>query len=225
MIAPLQFAFKLDPAPALGRDDLLAGACNADAIAWIDRWPDWPGNGLAVCGPEACGKTHLGRVWRGLAQAVEIAGPDLTIDDAGDLASGPVLVEAADRAPARALLHLYNLIVQRRFSILLIAREPPSRWGTTLPDLASRLAALPVAPIASPDDRLIHAVLAKLFRDRQLSVSNEALCYLLARMERSFAAASRLAAAIDRNSLARHLPVTIRLIRDVLEDEASVTGP
>ena len=33
---------------------------NREALAWIDRWPDWPAPALALGGPAGCGKTHLG---------------------------------------------------------------------------------------------------------------------------------------------------------------------
>jgi chromosomal replication initiation ATPase DnaA len=213
-----QYSLALPPRPALGRGDFVTGAANEAALAWIERWPGWPGPVLALAGPPASGKSHLGAVWQARSGAVAIEGAALSVERAGELLAGarPVLVEHADAAEDRPLLHLYNGIVERRSSLLLIAREPPARWKTGLPDLASRLATVPVATIAAPDDALIAAVLAKLFADRRLPVAEEALAYLVTRMERSLAAASELAAAIDAEALSRKGPVTIPLIRDVL---------
>jgi chromosomal replication initiation ATPase DnaA len=101
---------------------------------------------------------------------------------------------------------------------------PPSRWMVGLADLRSRLNAAPAVAIGRPDDALIGAVLVKLFGDRQLPVDGEVLAYVLARMERSFAAARTLVAALDRAALAAHRGITIPLAREVtaaLEDSNS----
>ena len=42
------------------REDFVVAAGNREALAWIDRWPDWPAPALALGGPPGCGKTHLG---------------------------------------------------------------------------------------------------------------------------------------------------------------------
>ena len=45
------------------------------------------------------------------------------------------------------------------------ARTAPSGWPIGIPDLASRLRALPVVTLAAPDDAMLRAVLVKLFAD------------------------------------------------------------
>jgi chromosomal replication initiation ATPase DnaA len=94
---------------------------------------------------------------------------------------------------------------------------PPARWKVALPDLASRLGALPVAEIGPPDDDLMAALLVKLFADRQLSVGAEVVTFMVARMERSFAAARALVAAIDARALGARRAVTVPLVRDVMD--------
>ena len=138
-------------------------------------------------------------------------------------ANAALVVEAADQAPETALFHLYNMMAERRGHLLLVAREPPARWMVRLPDLRSRLGTVPLAPIGAPDDQLIRAVLIKLFDDQQLKVAPEIIDFLALRMERSFAAAERVVAAIDRDSLKRRRPITVPLVRAVLErlDDAS----
>jgi chromosomal replication initiation ATPase DnaA len=82
-----------------------------------------------------------------------------------------------------------------------------------LPDLASRLRAVPVAKLAAPDDALIGAVLVKLFADRQLAVDQDVIAYLLPRMERSLGNARAMVAQIDDVALAARRPVTRDLRR------------
>jgi chromosomal replication initiation ATPase DnaA len=215
---PVQLPLDLGHRPALGRDAFLVTDSNAAAVAWIDRWPAWPMPALVLEGPPGAGKTHLSSVWRARADADLIDGPALDAAAVPRLldAGRPLVVERADQADEQPLLHLYNGIAERRLSLLLTADRAPARWGTVLADLRSRLKALPVAPILAPDDRLIHAVLVKLFADRQLLIADEVVVFLAARMERSFEAARRLVAAIDAAALAAHRRVTVPLARDVL---------
>jgi chromosomal replication initiation ATPase DnaA len=86
----------------------------------------------------------------------------------------------------------------------------------TLPDLASRLAAMPAVAIAPPDDALLAAVLVKLFADRQLAIGADVVDYLVGRMERSFAAASAMVERLDRAALAERRAVTVPLVRKML---------
>jgi len=213
-----QLPLDLGHRPALDRDAFLVTPSNAEAVGWIDRWPHWPMPALVLEGPPRAGKSHLAQVWRARAGAGLVEGPAIDAAAVPMLldAGRPLVVEAAALAPEEPLLHLYNGIAERKLSLLLIADRAPARWGTRLADLSSRLKAVPVVSIAAPDDRLIHAVLVKLFADRQLLVADEVVEFLTARMERSFEAASRLVAAIDAASLAARRPVTVPLARDVL---------
>ena len=209
-----QLVLALEHRPALGIEDFLVASCNAEAVASIDRWPAWPAPALVLHGPPGSGKTHLAHVWRGRSDAVAF---DPARPDHG-AAHGAVLVDDADRlADEEALLHLYNLVASGGGSLLITAATPPARWPLRLADLRSRLVAAPTVAILPPDDALLGAVLAKQFRDRQLSVADDVIGYVVPRMERSFAAARALAAALDRAALARRRSITVPLARSVLE--------
>jgi chromosomal replication initiation ATPase DnaA len=58
-----QLGLDLPYRPALGRADFLVSDCNAAALGWIERWPDWPSHALVLHGPEGCGKSHLAHLW------------------------------------------------------------------------------------------------------------------------------------------------------------------
>lgn len=220
-----QLALDLGHRRALGRDDFLVSACNAEAAAWIDRWPDWPAplRGLAIVGPPGCGKTHLGAVWRQASGAVAVDAAALTVDGVPELLGDAVNAVVDDLAGLRrpqALLHLYNTVAERRGSVLILSRAAPARLDFGLPDLASRLATLPVATVGGPDEVLLAGVLAKHFADRQVAVREDVVAYLVARMERSFAAADRLVDGIDRLALAEGRRVDRALAKRALaEDE------
>lgn len=211
---PLDLGFR----PALGRADFLVAPCNEEAIAWLDRWPAWPGPALALAGPPRSGKTHLAEVWRARSGALLLAAGDFDAATVAERlgAAKAAVVDDADRADEEALLHLYNLVAERRGHLLLVARAPPARWGIKLADLRSRLLASPVAAVKPPDEALLGAVLVKLFADRQLTVGEEVIAYLLVQLERSFAAAHEAVAALDAASLAGNRAITVPLAREIL---------
>lgn len=211
---PLNLGFR----PALGRADFLIAPCNAAAIAWIDRWPEWPAPAFALWGPAASGKTHLLEVWRARSHAVAIAPQALSSTTLPQLlgAARAAAIDDAQSADEEALLHLYNVLAERQGHLLLAAREPPARWTIRLADLRSRLLAAPAVAVEAPDDALLGAVLVKLFADRQLRISEDLIAYLLPRIERSFAAAQAIVAALDAAALAGQRAITVRLARDIL---------
>ncbi len=218
MTQSTQYAFDFRPAAALGRSDFLISDCNRAALALIERWPDWPSGVLVVHGAEGCGKTHLAHLWCARSGASLVPGEDLE-DHAPDrlAAAGAVAIDRAETASERALLHLYNCCVEARASLLLLSRAAPAFWGIALPDLASRLRSAAEVAIGPPDDGLLAALLIKHFADRQLALPPHVLAYLVRRMERSFAGAARLAAALDRLQLSGRKRIGMALARDALE--------
>lgn len=220
-----QLPFDFDAAPSYADGDFLVAAGNEEAHAWVMRWPDWTRPGLALYGAPGCGKSHLGQIWRRRAAAAQLTGAELaSIDPPAVLASASALLvddlSPADLPPKaeQCLLHLYNLLAERKGHLLLCAVEPPARWPLTLADLRSRLNALPAVAIQQPDDGQLRMLLAKLFSDRQLIVDGDAIEFALRRIERSFDAARRLAQAVDRAALTAQRRPTLALVREVLQE-------
>ena len=219
-----QLPLDLGHRTAFGRADFLVAPCNEAAVAWLDRWPNWPGPALALCGPPRSGKTHLSEVWRARAGAVMIEPRDLASATVAERLAGrrAAVVDDADPADEEALLHLYNLLAERRGHLLIVAAEPPARWRIALPDLRSRLLAAPAVAVEPPDEAVLGAVLVKLFADRQLAIGEDVIPYLLVQLERSFAAAEAAVDALDAASLAEARAITVPLARQVL---TRLTGP
>jgi len=217
-----QLGLALPSRAALGRDDFFVAPSNAVAAAMIDAWPEWAGGKLALTGPTGSGKTHLTHVWAAMSGARIIAATDVAGADIPALAQGPVAVEdvpdvAGNREAETALFHLHNLVLAEGHSLLLTGTPPVAQWHLTLPDLTSRTRAAGSAALEAPDDMLLTGVLAKLLADRQLTPKPDLIPYLLARMDRSFAAAGALVEALDAASLAQKKPVTRSLAAQVLD--------
>ena len=219
-----QLVLNLGHRTALGRDDFLVSDCNTYAVSWIDKWPDWPASGLVIWGPQASGKSHLGHVWMSRIGALMLTVNDLDIYEPPDLViSHPAiyiddLAEVVGNSEREVLfLHIYNLVVEQGKYILISSRTPPGRWNIKLADLRSRLNSLPAVMIASPDDRILGAVLLKLFSDRQLEVGVEVIQFAITRMVRTFAAAEKLVHTVDLTAMATKRRVRIPLLRVVFD--------
>lgn len=221
-----QLVFELGHRPAFGREDFLVAPSNAAAVALIDSWPGWAGPAAILSGPAGSGKTHLAEVWRKQAQARRIEAAELeTVDVPALVAARAAIVENVvilSDAAERALFHLLNLTAQDGAFLLLTARAAPGHIAIRLPDLASRLRALPHAALGAPDDALLSGVLVKLFDDRQLRVPETLIAYLAARIERSVAAARDVVAALDRASLSGKRPITVPLAAEILAGQGEM---
>jgi chromosomal replication initiation ATPase DnaA len=214
---PDQLVFDLPQRPALGAQDFLISASNQAAAAMIDRWPHWSDHAVLVLAPARAGKTHLANVWRLKSGAAALIGARLSEADVAR-AGRAILVEDlhAGISSERALFHLLNLARESGGSMLLTSRLAPGALSVALPDLRSRLRALPLVEIAPPDPALLRAVLVKHFADRQLSVEPHVVAHLALHMEQSMAAAAAIVAELDRAAMATHRRITRSLAGEIL---------
>lgn len=212
-----QLILDLPHRAAHGLDDFLVAPCNETAVAWIDRWPDWPNNALILHGPQGCGKSHLAEVWRTRTGARLTDGRHLSPAEVPELADAALVVDHANFTPQwETMFHLVNLMREEGKALLLLSRLSPPQWRIGLPDLRSRIGAMHAVAIGQPDDCLLRAVLLKLMSDRQMLPRGDIAAYVAARIERSFAAAGAVVAALDNEAMGEGRSVTVPLARKVL---------
>ena len=222
--SPRQLNLELGYRESLDRVDFLCGRGNETALALIDRWPDWPARVIALIGPEGSGKSHLAAIWAKAAGGLVVAGRAIDASSVPQaLSRGGLVIEDADQGglDEAALFHLLNLAKEQPAYVLMTARPAPSTWPVTLPDLASRLRAVPVVTLDPPDDALLAAVLVKLFADRQLAVDERLIEFLVHRIERSFAAARAAVAELDQEAMRLKRPVNRALAAEILRSRSS----
>lgn len=215
-----QLVLDLPHRPALGAEDFLISQSNRAAADTIDRWPDWPHASVLVVAPPHAGKTHLANVWRlksGAARLEACALREGHVPPAVSACSALLIEDLhAGIGDERALFHLLNLVREHKLSMLLTSRVAAGELDVGLPDLRSRLRALPVVTIAPPDEALLKAVLVKQFMDRQLVVEPHVIGHIALHMERSMEAAATIVADIDRAAMASHRRVTRALAAEIL---------
>jgi chromosomal replication initiation ATPase DnaA len=209
-----QQRLPLEQAQPYDHGSFVPSVCNADARAAVEAWTTWPGGKLVLVGPEGSGKTHLAMAW-----AASTGAREFSLGDAGELARTPacaMVVEDADRRPADEIL--FHLIDRADAAnpLLMTARTAPRAWATDLPDLRSRLNALMVVELQSPDDTVLEAVLERYFRARNILPRKSVLDYLVKRIERSAPAARAVVERIDEAAAAERRNITRELAREVL---------
>jgi chromosomal replication initiation ATPase DnaA len=214
---PDQLIFPFEVRSAQGREDFLVAPGNEAAVTFVDRWPDWPVHAAALFGPPGSGKSHLVQVWQTRSGARVVPATSLGGDMAQDPAT-PLVVEDVDTSPATAERDrlLFALLDQAGRPMVFTGHAPPTEWAVTLPDLASRLRALPAFALWIPDDTLLAGIARKLFTDRQLDVPDTVIMRMVQSLERSPAAIRDFVARADARALAEHRPINAALIRDLL---------
>ncbi len=220
-----QLTLDLTTPPAHSRADFLPAPANAAALAMLDAPQSWPQGRMLLIGPEGAGKTHMAAFWAAENGARRVTAASLRPDAADLLAveGGALVIEDADHAgfaagAEQALFHLWNLCGPRDCLLLLTARSAPRDWGLVLPDLRSRMDAMPQVRLGAPDEALMAAVLVKLFADRQQAVSAGLIDWLVLNMDRDLGLARRLVAAMDREAMADKRPITRRIAAGLLDN-------
>jgi chromosomal replication initiation ATPase DnaA len=174
---------------------------------------------MLLVGPEGSGKSHLAAIWAELAGARSTTAHSLDPSDVPTaLATGALVLEELKPSgfDELALFHLLNLAREDQAYVLVTARIPPSAIDIELRDLRSRLRALPVVTLQSPDDHLIRALIVKFCADRQLVVDESVVSYVASRIERSYVAARVAVERLDSEALRQGRSVTRALAAELM---------
>jgi len=222
---------------AMGRDDFLISQGslisrgNAEAVAWIDKWPNWSSSALVIYGPESCGKTHLLHVWKErveeeaqidvlLIQARELTRKfiESIIDEIQYIAVDDIEKAFGNPDLEQNLFHLYNILKERQGYLLLSSSQKQVDWDIGLADLSSRLRSVTAVEICPPEEDLLMAVLVKLFSDRQIRINHDVVAFVITRVPRSFALINDIVDKVDKAALSMKRPVSVPLVRDVMKE-------
>lgn len=224
-----QYLLKFASKAYFGEEDFLVTSCNEIAYKAIKLWPYWQHFALNIFGPESSGKTHLAHIWinhieKNLEKPVDIPlveAKNINMKNFNKLINTYqylVVENMSSEINEEALFHLYNgFNVPDKF-ILFTSEQPLAQLPLKLADLHSRLNTVPTAEILKPDDEMLTALIAKLFNDRQIIISQEILAYILNNAERSFDYIAKLVEEIDEVSWIYGRAVSIPIVKEAISN-------
>ncbi|KAA8985272.1 MULTISPECIES: DnaA regulatory inactivator Hda [Gammaproteobacteria] len=227
---PSQFPLRIRLRDEAGFANFHAGS-NGAVVERLQAWPVSADAGsLVLCGDAGAGKSHLLNAVCLAAESAGLQPVSLSLREAAALAPealqgfegfDPVCLDDLDGLPAdpawqEALLHLFNRVQDAGGRLLIASRQPPAALDWALPDLASRLRALPVWQLALPDDDQRAAMLRARAENRGLAMPEEVTRYILRRAPRDPGQLLGLLDHLDEASLQQQRRLTVPFVRQVL---------
>jgi chromosomal replication initiation ATPase DnaA len=201
------------------RQDYIEGTCNAAARAALAQWRRWPGGVLALIGAPRAGKSHLAGIWGEQVDAHRLGAaglPGADPDALAALCARPLVIDPAEPPlDETALFHVLNLAREGAGPVLLVCARAPRLWPVAMPDLASRLAAIPQTCLEPPDQFVLAGALKGACRQRFIAITDQAAAFAASRLG-GFAQARDFAARIDAVVGPERRRVGMRVARRVL---------
>ena len=117
----------------------------------------------------------------------------------------------------KLLFTLWNIALQDNKYFLITSKKPINSYKFKMNDLVSRVNSSLIIGISLPSDDLISVILAKNFSDKQIKVEKKHIDYIIKRIDRSYEKISQFILTLDRYSLKKGTPFSLKLIKEVLK--------
>ena len=215
-----QLVLDLLPENPPSLDNFVPGV-NAEALTALAAWKSAYNREpfLFLWGESGAGKTHLLRAcsahYVDATAAPNLPGLDEVIGDASD----HFAVDNVDSLDASGQITLFNLFNRLRAAggrLLTAASQPPIQLALR-EDLRTRLGSGLIFRLHALSDEEKIAALSAQATARGLTLPAGALDYLLARVPRDMRSLMAFLVALDRYSLEHKRPITLPLLREVLQ--------
>ncbi|MCW3480468.1 DnaA regulatory inactivator Hda [Neisseriaceae bacterium JH1-16] len=216
-----QLVLDLTPEPVSAFDTFIADR-NREVIAAITG--EAPERFVYLWGEAGSGKTHLLKAWIAHAESlgrasIYLDGQTETLPDFAREASFIAVdhVDALDPDSQITLFSIYNSLKESGEGHLLMAGRQPPMQAPVRDDLRTRLGWGLVFEVKGLSDEDKLAALARHAAQRQLAIPEDVYRYLLNHWRRDLASLTRMIDMLDRYSLAMRRPITVPLVKNILQ--------
>jgi chromosomal replication initiation ATPase DnaA len=214
-----QLILKFPYRQAYKKEDFYVSPSNQEAYDFINSWPRWIKKIVNIYGPPGSGKSHLAHILKSKTQCLKIESKNFTDEVLFKFKTKEALIlENLEHSISEKLLFaLWNTVLQDNKYLLITSKKPISSYKFKLKDLSSRANSSLIFGINLPSDDLISVILAKNFSDKQIKVEKKHIDYILKRIDRSYEKISQFILTLDKYSLKKGSPFSLKLIKEVLK--------
>ena len=214
-----QLILKFPSNKAYLKEDYFVSKSNQEAYNFINSWPKWVKRIANIFGPPGSGKTHIASFLKNKTSTLEIHSSKLNDKIFFEFKTKEALIieDVTENISENLLFSLWNIALQDNKYLLTTSTKPISSYKFKLPDLISRVKSCIAIGINLPNDELISVIIAKNFSDKQIIVEKKQIDYIIKRIDRSYEKISKFISILDKYSLKKGSPVSLKLIKEVLK--------
>ena len=208
---PTQLAYK--------KEDFYVSPSNQEAYDFINSWPQWIKRIVNIFGPSGSGKSHLASIFKSKTSCLRIDSDELDEKIFFEFKTRESLIieNLNEKVNEKLLFSVWNIALQDNKYFLITSKKPINSYKFKLNDLISRVNSSLIIGIKLPSDELISVILAKNFSDKQIKVEKKHIDYIMKRIDRSYEKISQFILTLDKYSLKKGSPFSLKLIKEVLK--------
>ena len=208
-----QTIIKFDYDKNFKNDDFYLSKSNKHVFDFLNIWPKWEKNFVNVSGEKLSGKTHLMNIFLQKNKGIKFEGKSLQNDDLKKIKiyENIIIENLSSDVDEKLLYSLFNLIEQDNKFIIVTSVKPIVNITFDLKDLKSRAKNFILLNIEKPDDELIFAIILKNLSDRQISLDDKFIEFIIKRIERSYSKIYDFIYKIDQLSLKKKNQLILKL--------------
>ena len=213
-----QTIIKFDYDKNFKNEDFYLSKSNKHVFDFLNIWPKWEKNFVNISGEKLSGKTHLINIFLHKNKGIKFEGKSLENDDLKRIKiyENIVIENLSSDVDEKLLYSLFNLIEQDNKFIVVTSIKPIVNITFELKDLKSRAKNFILLNIEKPDDDLIFAIILKNLSDRQISLDDKFIEFIVKRIERSYSKIYDFIYKIDQLSLKKKKSIDFKIIKEVL---------
>ena len=201
------------------KEDFYVSPSNLEAYEFINSWPKWIKRIVNIFGPSGSGKTHLASILKSKTSCLVIDSNELNEKTFLRFKTKETLIieNLNEKISEKLLFTLWNIALQDNKYFLITSTKPLNSYKFKMNDLVSRVNSSLIIGISLPSDDLISVILAKNFSDKQIKIKKKHIDYIIQRIDRSYEKISQFILTLDKYSLKKGSPFSLKLIKEVLK--------